>query len=199
MNLNEMQALWNSPGNRPAAAGQRQLVAEFTRRMIRRRRFQAVWLINTFVWLVLITGLAAWNVMANNVDLERQWALFPLIIVPWVFAFHFLRRFLNPPISSVRGELSVADGFRSALNSNRAEQSRLKLVGGLFGIMIPVLALCMWQLQTVGKVSPQELKSMAALLGGALLLSGAGIASRYFRRILPEQRQLRSLLEELSE
>ena len=137
--------------------------------------------------------------MARKVDLEQEWALFPMLIVPWAFAFHFLRRFLNPPTSSAPGEFAVADAFRAALNSNRAEQSRLKLVGILFAIMIPVLAVCMWQLREAGKASSREVASMTVLFGGILLLSSAGIAARYFKRILPEQKQLRALLGELNE
>ncbi len=38
---------------------------------------------------------------------------------------------------------------------------------------------------------------MAALFAGVLLLSGAGIAARYFGRLLPQQKQLHALLAEM--
>ena len=100
--------------------------------------------------------------------------MFPLLIVPWGFAFHFLRRYLKPAEPVARGELSIADSLRAALASNRANQPHLKLVGVLYVLMIPLLALAMQQLHAVGKVSARELTSMAALSAGVLLLSGVG-------------------------
>jgi hypothetical protein len=199
MNLNEIQNLWNSAGNRPPTAIQQQWADKFTRQMIRRRRFQSAWLINTFLWLTLVTVLAGWNVMKKKVALDQEWALFPLLIVPWAFAFHFLRRYLKPAAPIARGEISVAESLRAALNSNKAEQSHLKLVGVLFAIMIPVLAVSLWQLRATHKVLAHELMSMVILFGGVLLVSSAGIAARYFGRVLPQQRQINALLAELNE
>lgn len=199
MNLNEMQSLWNSPGNRPPTVAQQQLADMFSRQMIRRRRFQSFWLIHTFVWLTLITGLAAWNVIAKKVALGQEWALIPLLAVPWAFAIHFLRRYQKPAAPIARGEVSVADSLRAALGSNRTEQTHLKLVGVLFAIMIPILAASVWQLRAADKVSPHELTSMVIFFGGVVLVSGAGVAARYFGRVLPQQRQLNAVLRELNE
>ncbi len=66
MNLNEMQNVWNSPRNNLATAEQQQLAQQFTRQMIRRRRFQAIWLTNTFVWLTLITLIAIQTIAAGK-------------------------------------------------------------------------------------------------------------------------------------
>jgi hypothetical protein len=197
MNLDEMQTLWKSPGNRPTAV-QQQLADKFTRRRIRRRRFQTAWLINTFVWLTLITVLAVWNVMEQKVAIGREWALIPMLIVPWAFAIHFLRRHLNPVPAIPGGELSVAGSFHAALVSNRTEQSHLKLVASLLVIMLPILGVSLWQLHAAGKASSRELTTMAIFFGGVLLISGAGIAARYFGRVLPQQRQLNALLAELN-
>jgi hypothetical protein len=65
--------------------------------------------------------------------------------------------------------------------------------------MIPVLAVTMWQLRETGKVSPRELTSMLVLFGGVLLVSGAGVAARYFGRVLPQQQQLNALVAELNQ
>lgn len=198
MNMNEMQSVWNSPRNSLPAEELRRLVRQFSRQMIRRRRFQVVCLANTFFWLTLITVLAIWNIFAGKIKLGQEWGLFPILIVPWTFALLFLRRFQKPGLP-MRGELPVADTVRMALSFNRAERSHLKLVGWLFAIMIPFLAVSMQQLQTVGKISSRELASMAVFFGGILLLSGAGIAARYFGRLLPQQRQLDALLAELND
>jgi len=199
MNPNEMQSAWHSPRNHLPAAEQQRLAGQFTRQMIRRRRFQTFWLIHTFVWLTIITALAASAIAMGKTSLAQEWGLFPLLIVPWAFAIHFLRRHLKPAVPGARGELPVADSLRVALAANQTQQTHSKLVAGLFAIMIPVLALTMQQLHTAGKVSSRELLSMAVFFGGILLLSGAGIAARYFGRLLPQQRKLDALLTELND
>ena len=198
MNLNEMQRIWNSPRNNMPAEEQRTLVAQFTRQMVRRRRFQAVWLTHTFVALTVITILALWSIAAGRTHLEQQWALLPLLAAPWLFAFHFLRRFLKPVSPAADGELPVVGSLRAALESNRSEQSRLKLVGLLFLITIPLLVVSIKQLAVAGKVSPNEMTSMAVFFGATLLLSAAGIAARYFGRLLPQQRQMNDVLAQLT-
>src|SRR5688572_9712299 len=132
MNMNEMEGLWNSPRNNFSPQAVQSLVDQFSRRMRRRRRFQAIWLIHTFVALTVITLIALSAIATGKTRLEREWALLPLLIVPWLFSFHFLRRYLNPSPKVARGESSVVESLRAALASNRAEQSRLKAVAALF-------------------------------------------------------------------
>lgn len=197
MNSNELQNTWNSPRNNLLAEEQRKLAKEFTRQMVRRRRFQTLWLINTFFWLTVITVLAIRAIAVGKVQPEQEWGLLPLLTVPWFFAFHFLRRFLKPIAPITRGEMSIAESFRAALLSNREQQAHLKLVGVLYAIIVPLLALAMRQLYLAGKLSGNELISMTVGFGVVLLLGGAGVAARYFGRIRPQQRRLEASLAEL--
>lgn len=199
MNFDELQHAWNSPRNALPAEQQRALAEQFCRQMVRRRRFQTFWLIHTFVWLTLITALGFWIVAHGRVNPAQEWGLLPLLVLPWGFAFHFLRRHLQhvPPIAP--GELSIVDSLRAALASNHTQQSHLKRVGALFVVMIPLLAVTMTQLHAVGKVSARELTSMACLFGITLLVCAAGMAARYFGRLLPERKQLEAVLAELTD
>lgn len=198
MNMNEMQNAWRSPRNNLPTAGQQQLAQQFTRQMIRRRRFQAIWLTNTFVWLALITVAVIQIVAAGKFNLAQEWALIPVVLVPWAFAIHFLRRFLKPTPPVARGEVPVINAFQSALESNRTEQSHLKLVGVLFAILIPLLAMAVQQLHAAGKVSSKGLTNMAIFFGVVLVASGAGVTARYFGRVLPQQQKLNALLAEMN-
>lgn len=199
MNFDEAQNVWNSPRNNPPAERQRKLAEQFIRQMVRRRRFQCLWLIHTFFWLTIITLLAIWTIAVGKVGLAREWVLLPLLIVPWGFAIQFLRRYRNPAAPVTRGEIPIVDSLRAALASNRETRMHLKLVGILYAIMIPLLALAMHQLYAVGKVSGRELTSMATGFSVVLLLCGMGIAARYFARLLPQQKRLDALLAEWSE
>jgi len=199
MNSNEMQNIWNSPFNNLSTAQQEQLVGKFVRQMNRRRRFQSLWLINTFAWLTIITAIAFWTLATGNTNLAREWALLPLLIVPWAFAIYFLRSYLKLSAQPPQGALPIIESLRAALASNRNHQTRLKIVGGLYVILIPLIALAMRQLQGAGKVSGHELTSMAVLFSGALLVSAAAIAALFFGRLVPQQKRLKGLLAEADE
>lgn len=199
MNLNEMQNVWNSPRNNLPTEAQQRLADQFARQMIRRRRFQSIWLINTFVWLTIITALAVRMVAMGQTTPWQEWGLLPLLLVPWGFAIHFLRRYLKPAAPLTRGETAIMDSLRAALASNQETQSHLKLVGALYIIMIPLLALAIRQLHMAGKVSERELISMAFFFGAVLLLGSGGIAVRYFIRLQPQQKRLNALLDELAD
>ena len=197
MNFDELQQSWNSPRNDLALEERRNLVDQFTRRMLRQRRFRTGWLICTFALLLVATGIALRTVAIGKANLELEWGLFPLLIVPWLFAFHFLRRHLKEASILTPGEVPVTEALHRAMASNRVEQSHLKKVGLMFGIMIPLLSLSVYQLYSAHKVSERELVSMVIFFGGILSLSGVGILARYFGRVLPAQRQLNDLLNEL--
>jgi hypothetical protein len=199
MNSNEMQNVWNSPFNNLSPHQQEQLAGQFVRQMNRRRRFQSIWLITTFAWLTIITLMAFWTVGVGQTKLTREWALLPLLIVPWVFAVYFLRSYLKSSAQPSQGAVPIIDSLRAALASNLNHQWRLKIVGGLYVLLIPALALAMRQLQAAGKVSGHELTSMAVLFGGALVISAAAIAALFFGRLAPQQKRLEVLLAEAAE
>lgn len=198
MNLNELQTAWNSPQNSAPANEQQQLAGQFARQMIRRRRFQSIWLITTFAWLTVITVVAAWTFAAGHAKPGFEWGVIPLLLLPWIAAVYFLRSYLKSA-SAAQGSLPVLDSFRAALQSNQAERTNLKLVAGLLALMVPLLALAMRQLQAMGKVSDQELVSMALVFGAALLAGLGGIAVRYFGRLQPQRKRLEILLRELAD
>jgi hypothetical protein len=198
MNFDELQQAWNSPRNSLPAEQQRALAEKFSRQMIRRRRFQTFWLIHTFVWLTLITGLAIATIATGRTSPAQEWGLFPLLIVPWGFAIHLLRRYRKPAAPATRGELPVSDSLNAALASNRTAQSHSKWIGALYILLTPVLGLAMQQLQAAGKVSSRELTSMAVFFGATLLFCGAVLAARYFGRLRPQQKQLEDLLQQFT-
>lgn len=198
MNSNEMENIWNSPLNNLSLQQQEQLAQQFVRQVKRRRRFQSIWLINTFTILAIITLVALRSVAAGKTSLIHEWPLIPLLLVPWMFAVYFLRSYVKSRGALTQGELSVGESLRAALASNLDRQLRLKMVGGLYVIFIPILVLAMRQLQAVGKVSGHDLVSMAILFGSALLVSALAMTALYFGRLLPQQKRLEGLLAEFA-
>jgi hypothetical protein len=199
MNFDELQQTWNSPRNNLPTEQQRALAEKFSRQMIRRRRFQSFWLIHTFVWLTLITGLAIVMIATGKISPAQEWGLFPLLLVPWAFAIRMLRRHRQPAAPSTRGESPVNDSLTAALVSNKTAQSQSKWVGALYLVVTPLLGLAMQQLHAAGKVSSRELVSMAVFFGATFLFCVAVIAARYFGRLRPQQKQLEDLLQQFNQ
>jgi hypothetical protein len=197
MNLDEMNTVWNSSRNRPSDAEQQQRARRFTRQLIRRRRFQAIWLTNTFVWLTLVTLWLGQAMVAGKFSFAQEWAVLPLVIAPWLVALHFLRRYLKPVSPLPDGNTTMADSLRAALTSNQTERAHLKLVATLLAGLIPFVAVAVHQLHAVGKVSPREQACMALFFGGALAAGMLGVAVRYFGRLTPQARSLNALLSEM--
>ena len=195
MNFAELQTIWNSPANRPNPAQREKLTQQLLAWVRRQRRHQFIWLTWTFAALTGITALAGWLLFATSkVDLGMEWGLIPLLLLPWCFAFLFLKRFLKPVDPLASGDMPIADALTRALKANEAAQFRLQTVGILYAIFIPVLATGIWQLHSAGKASTREIFSMCVFFGSVLLLCGAGVFARYRLRLKPQHEHLKSLL-----
>jgi len=195
MNFAELQTIWNSPGNQPNPAQRERLTQQLLAWIRRQRRHQLIWLVWTFAALTAITTFAGWLLLATNkVDLGVEWGLIPLLLLPWCFAVVFLKRFLKPAAPLTSGDLPIADALTRALKANEAAQYRLRAVGALYAIFLPILAVGIWQLHSAGKASTRELFSMGVFFGSVLLLCGTGVFARYRFRLKPQHKHLIALL-----
>ena len=200
MNLDELQTLWTSDANRPDPREQAQVLERFSATLHRRRRREAAWLIWTFFVLTTLTTFAGWLVFATDkIRLSAEWAAIPLLLVPWAFACLFLRRFFRARIPKHRGDATIADSLASAMAANHSERFKLKALGLMYVIVLPVLGFSIWQLHSVGKIAPREAVSMVAFLGGALVLSAGAVLARYWIGLVPEGRRLEALLAQCDE
>ena len=200
MNFADLQTLWNSSGNQPNPAQRERLTQHLLAWVRRQRRHQLAWLAWTFAALTAITAFAGWLLFATEkVDLGIEWGSIPLLLLPWIFAFVFLKRLLAPTVSPVSGEVPIADALARALKANEAARFRLRAVGLLYAIFVPVLAISIWQLHSAGKASSREIVSMAIFFGSVLLLCGAGVFARYRFRLKPQHHHLKALLHHYEE
>jgi MFS family permease len=196
--MDEIQNDWNSNGNNMPSEKQAAIAEQFTRQMINRRKFQGIIVTNAFVLLTLFAIFAAWNMLTGKTNLKHEWGLLLLLLIPWAFACHFLRRHLQSNKNDKNAGTTILDSMRTALRVNRTTQTHLKLMGALYVVFVPILAFSMKQLWNAGKVSERELQSMALFFGLVLLLSAIGVALRYFTRLLPREKKIQELLTELN-
>jgi hypothetical protein len=195
MNLDELQTIWNSTMNGLRTEQSAEMITRFNATLRRRRRRELAWLAWTFFVLTVLTALAGWIVFGTDkVMLSAEWAVIPLLLIPWIFACVFLRRFLRQTAGQTHGDRTILDSLKAAFSANRAERTKLKTVGVMYLVALPLLALSIRQLHLAGKVSGHELVSMVAFLGGALALSAGALLAKYWLSLVPQERKLKGLL-----
>lgn len=192
-----LHELWHSSANQPDAAAGRRAAEQFAARWRRQRRLQAVWLAWTFLALAGVGALAFVQLRRGDVAFGTQAMLVPLLLVPWLAAVHFLRRYLQQGAAAPHAGQPFAEALRSAQQANLAERSRLRVIGALLVTMMPVTALAVWQLQATGKASASEAWSMAAVFALGLTGGLAAILWRYLLRLQPERRLIEARLHEI--
>lgn len=200
MNLDELQNLWNSNTNGPTTNEKAEIISRFTAVLRRRHRQELAWLVWTFFVLTILTGFVGWVVFGTDkVKVSAEWAVIPLLLIPWVFACLFLKRFLSEKGTTARGDVTIADSLSAAMAANAAERGKLKAMGWMYLVVLPVLGLAIWQLHAVGKVSGRELVSMVTFLGSALALSGGAVLARYWLSLVPKGQKLKGLLSQIGQ
>ena len=200
MKLDELEKLWHSSVNCPTPDQRNQMVVRFTASLRRRRQQELGWLVWTFFVLTLLTGFVGWLIFGTDkIKLTAEWAAIPLLLIPWFFAGLFLRQFLRQSASMPDGDVTISDALTAAFAANESERFKLKAVGAMYLIALPVLAVCMWQLHSVGKVSSRELISMGTFLGGALAVSAGAVLARYWFSLVPKRQKLKVLLSQFEQ
>lgn len=199
MNFNDLQNAWNSDGNEPTPSQREKLSKQIAASLRRQHRNQLIWLVWTFFLLTVMTGFVGWIIFGTNkVNPANEWAVLPLMLIPWSVAILFLKRFFKPAGPLCRGDVAITEALAAAAAANRAAQSRLKIVGVMYAVSIPVLACAMWQLHGVGKTSSRELVSMTIFFGTVLSVCAIGVFVRYRFRLVPQQKHLESLLKQFA-
>ena len=193
-----LHELWRSAANQPDAAATRAAAEQFTARWRRRRRLQAVWLAWTFLTLAGAAALAVVQWRRGAVSFGTQTMLIPLFGGPWLVAVHFLRVFLQQGAAAPLAGQAFAEVVRCAQKANAAERHRLRVIGALLVVMVPVTALAVWQLHASGKASVSESWSMAAVFAAGLGLGLLAVVWRYRARLMPERSLIEARLREIA-
>lgn len=203
MNWTELETLWRSPQNQPAPSDWDRQRRNVLQAYLRRDRGVRLCLALALLWLSLITGRLVWFLLwpdptQDRIDWNREWAVVPFLLLPWFgavgIAFRYWRRQREHPDY----ERSLAAGLRALLEQSRDAARRTRLMLGLHLVGIPLLALCLVQLQDVGKTTGNQLTSIIVFMAAVVTLSVGGIslAWRSHRR---EIRRLEGLLLDYEE
>lgn len=197
MSYDEMKALWKSLDNRPSpeeTERQREaLVASLKKE--HRAFYIRVGLAMTLM-LVPLIGMVKHVIEGGPFAFNREWAVLLLFLLPWIGAVLFIRRQLRHRRAHADYDRSVGQTLRAALDANHAAQQRAKILQGLLALSAPVMALCIWQLQAVGKARPHEAVSLATLMAIVIVASWCAIFWDA-RKLRPQEKHLAALVAEL--
>lgn len=190
-----LQQLWNHPGNRLPEADEQKLLQQFNSRLRRQRRGQLIWLSWTALQLVLLAGITVWAVARGQATAD--WGVLPLLLLPYAVFFLLLRVYLRSRYAAPAAVINIRDSVMSAWHANAASRLRTKILAGMYAAVLPLLALAVWQLRVSGKVTPQQMWCMVSALSAALIIAASLVAVNYFRRQLPQYRQLERIRQQL--
>jgi hypothetical protein len=197
MSYDDIQNLWKSPGNRPSAVALEQERLKLVHALRREHRGFYLRLGLAMVWLGATMVGMAWHILSGGpFSLSGEWAVLLLLALPWIAAVLFIRRQLRHRRTHAGFEQSVSRSVRALLDATHAAQQRGRILQGLLALSAPVMAVCIWQLQAVGKARPHEAASMATMMTVIIAASWGGIYWDY-RRLGPKERKLAALVAEL--
>jgi LPXTG-motif cell wall-anchored protein len=198
MNNDALNELWNSAPNRPLPEAGERLAVHFLTRLRKRRLYQGWWLAWTFLALTGTTALAVVQIVKHgSTAVTGQWALWPMLALPWGAAFLFLRRYFRECVAPTLSVSPLHAALVAARAGNLMERRRLIGVGILLLAMLPITALAIWQLHLAGKTTADQAWSMALVFGLALALGGGFVTWRYRRHLVPERCKIEALLRAL--
>jgi hypothetical protein len=198
MDFDRLERVWRSTANSPNAASVAHLMEEAMDTLKRKRRDFEMFTGLIGLGLIIWTAKVVWEVVTNQFSFDPglEWGLFLLLGLPWIALFSVRRAYNKHLHAHPDPYASAPDTLRALMDENDTARQRVKL-GGLFMVaMVVVVALVLWQLLEVGKMSSQDVMQGSLLFGGLLVVVGIGTAADYAFRLRPEGRRLRQLLRE---
>lgn len=189
-----LDRLWRSPANTPTPDELDRLRPKLLERLRRERRGLALRLSASGAALALLSVLFVLARLGGGDPAGAPgWSSGLLLVPPWIAFALFLRRLLRRRRTDVGAGVAIRAALGAALEETKAALFRARLVGLLHLVSLPALALALAELRSAGKVRPEELASLALVLGGIVVVSGAWLFHR-IRLLHPRARRLAGLL-----
>lgn len=199
MSFAEFENTWHSPRNRPSVAQLEELKMKFVTDLNRRRRGLVYFLGMVGAVLAVITVALALHLISPDsprdaIDPAREWAALAFLLLPWAGWGAMLRHYLRHRAAHRDYDRSIHASVQAALDENRMERSRYKLISLLQGLTLAILPLVIYQLRAAGKAGDEIVVPAFVLF--PLILLGIFLAStyRYRVKLLPRKRELEELL-----
>lgn len=195
MDFKALERLWASNVNNLSKTAEAYLLEETMKTLERRRNAFT----NT-LWFVGF-GLIAWTcallyavVVSKVVDVRHEWGAFLMLGIAWAAFFKVQAQYRRHMNAYADIGASMPETLRALLDENRVRAQRAKFLAVILLGFCAAIAVALWQLHAVGKMTARDVLQGSTVFGGAILFSAAVQAIIHFGVTRPEGRRLRRLL-----
>lgn len=199
MNFDDIQKTWQSPLNRPTPAQIESDKMNFLTDLRKRNRGAVIFMLWILALLTFITGRVVLQLIAPSpasdpIDLSREWAMVPLLALPWIALAIFYRKYRGYRHRNPDSGSSISASVRALRDENRLARERHRWVSILSAGMLLLMPLIVYQLRAVGKAGDEILVPAFVLLPALMLAIFIGMRWHDRRVLQPRQRELEELL-----
>lgn len=198
MDFERLGEVWRSKSNSLDGAAVNELTEKTMKTLKQRQNAFDVGTGVVGVVLILWTGRVFWDAFTSPFpfDAVREWGTVLLGVLPWIALFtvrtlHDRRMRAHPDPYA-----SLPDTLRALVEENVAARRRLRLLGGFGLAFLGILALSLWQLVNVGKMTLEQVAQGGLLFSCVVALVVILAILDLVLRLVPEGRRLRRLLAE---
>jgi hypothetical protein len=198
MDFERLERAWKSSANSPSEAAKTYLMEEMMETLHSRRRSFRGFIVMIGLTLTAWTGKIIYDVIVNPFpfDASREWAAFPLALLPWLALAFVARQHRRHMAAFPDPEASVPATLRALIDENASAQARTRWMAGMMVVLVALLGIMLAQLVAVGKMTPQNVFQGSVLFGAILGSIWAYYGWAYFKRLRPEGERLKRLLAE---
>jgi hypothetical protein len=195
MDFKTLEQLWASNANSLSQTAEAYVLADTMKTFDRRRAAvtRALWAIGLVLAVWTVVGVRA--IVLAKIDLSREWSAALMLGIAWL-AFAKVGADYRRHLKAVPDAgATLPDALRALLDEAQVRQGRAKVLAVFTLVLCIAVALAVWQLHTVGKMTMRNVVQGAMLFGSGLLLSAIVQAIVYVSSIRPEGARLRRLLQ----
>ncbi|RXK54888.1 hypothetical protein ESB00_03050 [Oleiharenicola lentus] len=201
MNFADIEKTWRSAENRPSAAQLERQKMELINELHRRRRASRSLLVRTAIPLGLITALLLLHLLwpdsaSDRLNLTREWAILPFLLLPWVGWFLLWRQHRRHASAHADHARSIQASTAALLDENLREGFRALVIVAALLLSLPLLGGVVWQLRAVGKMGDEVLIPAFVLYPAYVVLMVAWIGWKHLRKTTPRRKELEALLSD---
>jgi hypothetical protein len=149
------------------------------------------------IWLTLFTGWTVYSIFTSavRIDFVHEWAIFPLLTIPWFVYLKIQRQYQQHLRSFPHANAAIPELLDALIDENLTARKRAKFMLLALLIFVVVTGLALWQLYAVGKMESRHVLQFIILMAGALGVIVLLNSRRYFRVLKPEGEHLQNLLK----
>ncbi|HVZ30710.1 MAG TPA: hypothetical protein VG839_09980 [Asticcacaulis sp.] len=196
MDFKTLERLWASNENNLSKAAEAYVLEEAMKTLARRRSASAntLWLVGfgLIVWTIAV----AYAVMAAKIDVRREWGVFLMLGVSWAAFFRVQAQHRRHMGAYPGTGASMLETLQALRDENHVRQRRAKLLAVASAVFCGTIAVALWQLHAVGKMTSRDVLQGSIVFGGAMLVSATVQAVVHFGFTRPEGERLKRLLRD---